>query len=201
MGSLGFSVFITTVRESYKLRFPTLSVKDYQKTQTHSYATVADELLRKDPKKIERIKNDQVILTSLQQVVVQDAQPAALQEASLLQSKSDETVINVDMLKKILNYRVENNKDWENSVHKHIHCTATFLAQIGSHFMECLLVKAYDNPDLFNFNEFSADNIFIVLLVVIALYNGYQSFKENQLTYEKKAIDNICEAFVSQFRV
>lgn len=100
----------------------------------------------------------------------------------------------------ILNNRNEYSEKWEDLVRKYIHCATAFLAQVGSHFMECLLAKAYDKRDLFDFSEFTAGNILIIMLSALSLYNGYQSFKEDYAAYEKANVDDICGKFLRKYR-
>ena len=203
MVSLGLSTFILKVRENYQMRYTTMSTKAYQEKQIHTYSLLVAELLNKDPQKLPRLLQHQSILIDAQQVVVVvDSQQISPQELSETQQNTRDSDITLallnDMLIKNINRRLDNK---ETIARKHIYCTAFLLIQIGSHFMECLLLKAYDNPDLFMLNEITPDNVFIGLLALIALYNGIQAYKEENRASEQHIVDIVCEQFVSKFRV
>lgn len=100
------------------------------------------------------------------------------------------------MINDILCDRIKQNENWENLIYKYVYCSTAFLGQVGSHFMECLLAKSYVEPDLFGFNELSADNILLVMVSLLALYNGVQSFNENRVAFEKSNIDDSCEKII-----
>ena len=183
MGSLGLSIFMLKVRENYQLESPEISIDEYKKEKIQSSTVFIAAVLIKDPQKVKNFHEDKAMLTSSEQ------------KAKEIEIKFSQAQLE-DILQGILNNSIEYSEKWENIARKYIHCTAAFLAQVGSHFMECLLVKAYDKPDLFDFSEFTADNILIVMLSALSLYNGYQSFKENHAAYEKANIDDICMKFL-----
>lgn len=186
MGSLGLSIFMLKTKENYQLERSEVPIDDYKKNKIQSSTVFIATLLTKDSQKLKSFQDKAILISSEQ--------------------KSKELEINFshaqleDILKGILNSRIEYSEKLEDIARRYIHCIATFLAQVGSHFMECLLAKAYEKPDLFDFNEVTADNILIVMLSALSLYNGYQSFKETHAAYDKANIDDICENFLKTYR-
>lgn len=175
MGSLGLSLFMLKVRENYQLERPEISIEDYKKNKIQSSTVFIASLLINDPQKFKIIQEDKATQVNFSHAQLED------------------------MLKEILNNSIEYSQKGEDIIRKYLYCATTFLAQVGSHFMECLLAKAYDKPDLFDFREFTADNILIVILSALSLYNGYQSFKENHAAYEKSNIDDTCVKFLRTY--
>lgn len=187
MGLLGLLVFMLKARENHQLERPELSIDEYKKDKIQDTTVFITSVLIKDPQKCKIFHQDKTVL-------IGSEQKAKETEVNFSQAQLE------DIPKGILNSSIEYSKNREDIVRKYIHCTAAFLAQVGSHFMECLLAKAYDKPNLFDFCELTADNILIFMLSVLSLYNGYQSFKENRTAYEKGNIDDICGKFLRTYR-
>lgn len=181
-GSLGLSLFALKVWENSQNNTPDQPVADYKKEKIHNSTAVISRKLAGDPQKLERFK-------------------AAQTASEHPEQKTSEHMVRFDMealegiLEKMLTVGMAQPKKWDISTSQYLHCAVTFLAQVAGHFMECLLAKAYGDPELFNFADLGIDNFIVVLLLVPALYNGYQNSKEAFVDYEKAYLDKRADEF------
>lgn len=190
VGFLGLSTFILKARENYQLDRQEISTDDYKKNKIQRCSTklIAAALI-KDSQKHEDFQEDKSHWHDFDGPWI--IQMSADQKPKIIPVKFSHAQLQPEEILKDLNNKIE-SKGREAIIRQHLYCTAAFFGQVGSHFMECLLEKTYDKPDLFDFSEFTADNILIVMVSALALYNGYQSFKENHAAYEKAHIDAVC---------
>lgn len=172
VAAFGLALFAIKVRGNYQQNRSDLSIADYKNEKMHHSTAMIARKLTSDSQIYERFKAK---YCSVENMVQADQ----LEE----------------ILDRMLNEQFANPKSFESSVSQYLHCSGAFFAQTGSHFMECLLAKAYANPTLFTFASLATDNFLVVLLLLPALYNGYQNFNEAYQTYEKSHIDDLAEAF------
>lgn len=178
MGLLGLFTFLFEIKRNYtSTTSQSLTIEDYKIKSLNSYA-ITLALIKRRTDSITGQLISQVDNSELKSVIIE--QPPA---------QDKELIVHKQKLEERFHGVIKNRYDWVACLYKYTDCLSTGLAQVGSHFMECLLLKGQENPDLFDMNSLSADNIIVCFLGLVALYNGYQSAKESYLAIEQQAID------------
>jgi len=86
------------------------------------------------------------------------------------------------------------------NIEKYSVCMTLATMQMACHFMECMLLQAYHDPDIFNYGEKpDVANVLLSLLMVVALYNGVRTFLAVKQSYEKPSAAQLCDTIFKAF--
>jgi len=184
VGGIGLSAWVMSIKQNFVMNTTISTLQGYKSSKFLHTSAFISQVLKKQAGK-------DCIATHTAQNTEEDKKEIVIDISSTTFEETLLTTLNE-------NFALLNNREF--ALRKYLHSTILLLSQIGSHYGECLLLKSYGNNEFFNLDSFEADNILLIAITALALLNGYYSFMESKINYDKHAADEICERLIKAYR-
>lgn len=179
MALLGLLIFVYKLTQNYQREDVN---NDYKKITNKSSVSLIAEKLNNTRQKTEQFLRDYLEMDDIEENAIR------------LTAHELSNILNIEFLNKLRQSRTSSHYAIE-----FLDCSAVALMQVANHYMECLLAKGLYNPELFNLQEVSADNMLLLVIGLIAVYNAFQDFLEKYKSYEIPTHDELCEQFLNTY--